>query len=187
MTTICTTVCKARPCGLTHLVLPDTPAAAELYRGQHKGSVHLKDLPLLPQLLKGRGESRTQAEARAPLHCVGLADSSFRPPTRASPLVSYTHRLPPSTPSYPPSHTGCALLWTLSAWTRCLIRWRGFLHCGALFLRLPVPPARSPLSPLQGPMQCRLRAAIQQIAGVLVGSPETDPETRVWGSQLQGR
>lgn len=63
MTTICTSLCEARPHTPPRLVLPRTLAAAWIYRGEHEGSPHLSDSPQPSQLLQGGASHKPTAEA----------------------------------------------------------------------------------------------------------------------------
>lgn len=62
MTTICTPFGEARPHTLTCLVLLEP--LAHLYRGAHKGSPPLRDLPQPSQLLQNSGESQSRGRSQ---------------------------------------------------------------------------------------------------------------------------
>lgn len=63
MTTICTSLCEARPYTLPRLVPSRTLAAAWIYRGEREGSPHLSDSPQPSQLLQGGASHKPTAEA----------------------------------------------------------------------------------------------------------------------------
>lgn len=125
------------------------------------------------QLLKGRGKSQTHGESQVPLHCTGLADSSFRPFACAGPPDRHTRHLPLS-----PRRTPIISTILQRAPPGCPAEAATEPVCPSLDLfslnaspdtveQLPGPTRPGRLSPPRPPARCRPPATVRQVVAAL--------------------